>query len=329
LRKVKPEKIDTVTEFYEVPEEGVSANLVVQSPTSASGEKDYPKAAVAGPGPNFPDESPKTDLNKSLSLPRSRVNNGNSNNNNGKRFEVVKENQNAAISNSQLTHERDRTGREIAEFTPDFGNVSISERFHLMIQQLGFTPSLEQPVVIGVASSVRGEGRTTVALGLANALSEQTPLPVLLLEADLTQPVLANGLEMTNLGLCEYLRGELPIHCDTLNDLTIMFAGEVNGEALKTLRSSRLDDLFDELVRQYAVIVVDLPPLAMIAESSRLLNQVDRVLMVTQAGVTPARLVRSAMALIPEEKRSGVVLNRTRPAFGPFHWLSRLFHRTI
>jgi Mrp family chromosome partitioning ATPase len=108
-----------------------------------------------------------------------------------------------------------------------------------------------------------------------------------------------------------------------------MFAGEANGEALKTLRSSRLDDLFDELVRQYAVIVVDLPPLAMIAESSRLLNQVDRVLMVTQAGVTPARLVRSAMALIPEEKRSGVVLNRTRPAFGPFHWLSRLFHRTI
>jgi Mrp family chromosome partitioning ATPase len=320
---LKPENIDTAKEFYEVPEESSPSNLALQGPTLSSEEKDYTKAAAAGS--NFPDDSSKTDLNKSLSLPRSRVNNSNS----SKRFEVVKEGQSAAISNDRLTRETDRSGREIAEFTPDFGNVSISERFHLMIQQLGFTPSLEQPVVIGVTSSVRGEGRTTVALGLANALAEQTPLPVLLLEADLTQPALANGLEMTNLGLCEYLRGELPIHCDTLNDLNVMFAGEANGEALNTLRSSRMDDLFDELVRQYAVIVVDLPPLAMIAESSRLLNQIDRVLMVTQAGVTPARLVRSAMALIPEEKRSGVVLNRTRPAFGPFHWLSRLFHRTI
>lgn len=232
-----------------------------------------------------------------------------------------------------LTKPKKRHQPTGSRLTPDFDNSSLTERFHVMFQQLGFIPSLEQPLVIGVTSSVRGEGRTTVALGLATAISMQIPLPVLLVEADVVQPILATDLGSNNQGLCEYLRDELTleeaIHQEALNELAVMFAGDLNGQALKTLRSNRLEELFAELIEQYAVIVVDLPPLAMTAESSRLISQLDHVLMVVQAGSTPSRLVKAALDLVPEDKRAGVVLNQTRPSFGPFHWLGKLFHKVV
>ncbi len=222
---------------------------------------------------------------------------------------------------------------QITGEAPKFANATPAERFHIITRQLGLVPSLEQPLVLGITSSVRGEGRTTVALGLATAISQQTPLPVLLVEADIAQPALALEMEFINKGLCEYLRGELridrAIEQNALNDLSIMFAGEANGQSLQTLRSARLDDLFNQLSHTFAVVIVDLPPLAVTAEVSRLITQVDQVLMVVQAGVTPASLARSALQLVPEEKRTGVVLNRTRPAFGPFHWLNRLLHKVV
>ncbi len=188
-------------------------------------------------------------------------------------------------------------------------------------------------MVLGVTSSVRGEVRTTVALDLAAALSQQTPQPVLLIEADIAQPALAMELGASNIGLCENLRGEIrfdrAVKPNALNDLSILFAGEANDQALKTLRSARLEDLFAQLVREFAVIIVDLPPLALTAELSRLITQVDPVLMVVLAGATPARLARAALELIAEDKRTGVVLNRIRPAFGPFHWLFRLFRKVV
>lgn len=220
-----------------------------------------------------------------------------------------------------------------SRLTPDFSNSSLTERFHVMFQQLGFTPSLEQPLVLGVTSSVRGEGRSTVALGLASAISMQIPAPVLLVEADIVQPNLAKDLKLENQGLCEYLRDELPledaIHPQALSELSIMLAGDANNQPLRTLRSGKLNLLFEELVQEYAVVVVDLPPLAMTAESSRLISQLDHVLMVVQAGATPSRLVKAALDLVPEEKRTGVVLNQVHPPFGPFHWLARLFHKVV
>jgi Mrp family chromosome partitioning ATPase len=220
-----------------------------------------------------------------------------------------------------------------SRLTPDFNDSSLTERFHVMFQQLGFTPSLAQPLVLGVTSSVRGEGRTTVALGLATAISMQIPQPVLLVEADIIQPTLASDLQLENQGLCEFLRDELPleeaVHTEALNELSILFAGDANGQALKTLRSGKLNLLFDELVEQYAVVVVDLPPLAMTAEASRLISQLDHVLMVVQASSTPSRLVKAALDLVPEDKRTGVVLNQIRPPFGPFHWLAKLFHKVV
>ena len=91
------------------------------------------------------------------------------------------------------------------------------------------------------------------------------------------------------------------------------------------LRSERLDKLVKILSQQSAVVVVDLPPMATTGEAARVISQLDRVLMVVEAGKTPAKLVQSALELIPDEKLAGVLLNRTKPAFGFFHRIKGLF----
>ncbi len=210
-----------------------------------------------------------------------------------------------------------------------FENVSFLEHFHLIFRQLGITPNLETPTVLGVTSSVRGEGRTLTALGLAQAMSLQIPLPIVLLEADITKPTLAADLGLLNRGLSEYLRDELSfadlLQSTAMADLSIILAGDAQKDALRLLRSDRLVGLLNLLTQQYAAIIVDMPPLSTLAESTRLMSFLDEVLMVVDANSTPSRLVKAALNVIPVDKRAGVILNRTLTPLGPLKWLRKIF----
>ena len=208
----------------------------------------------------------------------------------------------------------------------------LEEYFHQITQRLELTLDPTRPLVLGVASAVRGEGRTTVAMGLAASIAKQLPVKVVLLEADLENPVLAMDLQLPNIGLSEYMRGEIEFQDlfkeTTLPDFTVILAGDCKGEVLKTLRNEYFDKIITMLRYRFAVIIVDLPPMAKIGEAIRIINQTDLVLMVVKAGSTPEKQVKAALELVPEEKLIGVVLNRTRPAFGLFSSLGRFFKRS-
>lgn len=223
-----------------------------------------------------------------------------------------------------------RTSKKLKKaLEADYDRVKLDYQFHRIVQQLEVLPSMEAPLLIGITSTLRGEGRTTIAMGLASAISQEIPLPVVLLETDLTNPSLAEDLSIPNRGLSEYLRGELELddltQSTALPDMAVIVAGDCKGQALRILRSERLSNLVSILSQQFAAIIVDLPPMSMTGEAARVISQLDRVLMVVEAGSTPNKLVRTALELIPEDKMAGVLLNRTRPAFGFFQWVKRLF----
>ena len=206
--------------------------------------------------------------------------------------------------------------------------TALDKQFQRIIQQLKMTPGLEQPLVMGIASAVRGEGRTTVALGMATAIAQMIPLPVVVLEADLEHPTLAKDMNLVNNGLSEFLRGEREwddaIQPTAKADLMVIAAGDGQSNPMELLRSERLTFLIALLSQHFAAIIVDLPPLSSVGEAARIINQLDQVLMVVEAGSTPAPLVKNYMELVPQEKIAGVILNRTRPAFGLNHWVKRL-----
>jgi Mrp family chromosome partitioning ATPase len=195
-------------------------------------------------------------------------------------------------------------------------DISLNEEFYHRIQQeFRASPEVGDPLVVGITSSVRKEGRTTIALGIASAISTSIPSPVVLLEGDLANPNLAEELGIENVGLSEYLRGEIPLESvarlTALADMWIIPAGDCQGQDLKTLRSERLTKLFAYLRQEYAAIIVDMPPIVQTAQAARIAGFLDRIMLVAMSGSTPKGLIKSSLAAIPTEKQAGIIMNRT------------------
>jgi Mrp family chromosome partitioning ATPase len=205
----------------------------------------------------------------------------------------------------------------------------LDARLYRVYEQLDEEPSLDNPLVIGITSSLRGEGRSTVALGFASIVARSVPFPVLLVETDLGQgsSFLSEDNTAYENTLANYLRGETSFdelaHQSGVGELHYIPAGIENKQALRLLRSNRLDDLFERARRRFGVIVLDMPPMVLSAEVGRLISLSDKVIMVVEAGSTPRRLVASNLEYLGADKLGGIVLNRTTPS-GP-RLLRKLF----
>jgi len=182
--------------------------------------------------------------------------------------------------------------------------------------------------VIGVTSAVRGEGRTTTALGLALAIARDLGLRVLLVELDLQHPVLAQELQVTGVpGLADAanapeLIGSAVRHLEACG-VDVLPAGRAPVAISRLLRSATLRDLIATARTVYHVIVLDMPPALSNSDVVPLSGLTDGVLMVVRSGVTPARLVEQATARFPAGMVKGIILSGQHSKIP--NWLRRLF----
>jgi capsular exopolysaccharide synthesis family protein len=179
-----------------------------------------------------------------------------------------------------------------------------------------------------VTSAAPREGKTTVAsnLALAAAIGGQTK--VLLLEADLRRPTLANKLDLAPIpGLAELLTHDirvpeatqrLPVPTWTGGDedstLDIIVAGAVPPNPSELLESKKMADLLDRLAATYDLIVVDTPPVSVVSDAMPLVSYVDGVMVVSSVGTSTrhgAHHVRHELESL-RAPTLGVVINRVR-----------------
>lgn len=184
------------------------------------------------------------------------------------------------------------------------------------------------PQVVGVCSTARGEGKTTVAMGLATALARRHQSHVLLVEGDLGNATLAKDLRKEmGPGLAECLRGEADldavIQTTPTENLFIITAGQAGDDPISMLGGSNLKELVLILRSRYPHIIVDMPAVLEGEEVGRLVDLVDGVILVIAAGLVPIDVIDSGVAAIGKDKLMGVILNRAHSA-SP-RWLSRIF----
>lgn len=202
---------------------------------------------------------------------------------------------------------------------------SLEERFRQLFVSLDLP--LEPYPIIGVTSSVRGEGRTTVALGLARTLAHDLDEPVVLIEADLEQPSLAQKLEIPNSpGLVDVLEGtsrlESLLHPAEENLFVVPAGNASAADAGRLLR--RLPEVapFDSRVSLPGVVVMDLPPIVNSSYAAIAASASDAVVLVVGAGATPIHVVREAVSRLQDKPPAGIVLNGTHTSIPK--WLSGL-----
>jgi Mrp family chromosome partitioning ATPase len=176
------------------------------------------------------------------------------------------------------------------------------------------------PWAMGIGSSVRGEGRTTAALGLAFAITRETGSQVALLDLDLENPSISADYQPgTTLGILEFLRGE----CELEDTFRVAADGKIvivpgNSGWRQTAISPSLDDLavklrhmmpeiIEDLKSRFNYIIVDLPPVLSSLQTERITANLNGTIMVVRSGVTPMNLIQESVDLMGDENLLGII----------------------
>ena len=165
----------------------------------------------------------------------------------------------------------------------------------------------EHPV-LGVTSAIAGEGKTTIASGLAAALAEddallgfgREPAAILLIECNEGAPPQDPRLAARpGPGLIQLLRGECApdaaIQEADIERLSILPLGEPAHNFPLAICTAALPDVISQLRSRFGLIVLDLPAVLNSTDTEVLARLADQLVLVVSAEVTPAKLVREAV----------------------------------
>ncbi len=173
--------------------------------------------------------------------------------------------------------------------------------------------------LIGVSSAVHGEGKTSIAAGIATAIAVDTGERTLLMECDFSS---RHGIgEIFRLrpgtGLAEWMSGDADlrlVRASPFDNAFLLPAGGVGMDATRLMYRLGDHDVIGQLRSSFRNIVIDLPPMNDIAYSSLAGHLADHVLLVVQYGRTTVEDLEKAMFLLGRDRVGGVILNRFEPS---------------
>ncbi len=204
--------------------------------------------------------------------------------------------------------------------TPAAGPGLSPDVFRQAYVSMGLTP--DSCPVVGVTSSIRGEGRTTAAVGLASTLSSDLGMRVLLVEVDIERPALAQRFGLPQgPGLVDALREGghiLDVMRPVTETLSVVTGGAASPETPRILHQLPRRDPFHGYNGGPEITILDLPPIMNYSYGPLAARIADAVLLVVRAGVTPSDIVREAVARLEDRPPRGVILNGARSVLPPW-----------
>ncbi len=170
--------------------------------------------------------------------------------------------------------------------------------------------------IILVTSSVPSEGKTTLAMNLALAMSQLSK--VLLIDADMRRPSVAKsiGAERNRPGLSQYISDTAKIsECVrriSNSKLHVMTAGIIPPNPLEMLSSKRFDDSIENLSKAFTHIVIDCAPALAVSDALVLAQKADAVIYVVRSDSTPYQAAQNGLKRLRRVGAPiiGSVLNR-------------------
>ncbi|MBX4908518.1 MULTISPECIES: polysaccharide biosynthesis tyrosine autokinase [Rhizobium] len=176
--------------------------------------------------------------------------------------------------------------------------------------------------VIGVVSSLPGEGKSTTAINFAKLLAMQGAR-CLLIDADMRNPGATRAIgRHAEAGLLEAIVDNRPLKDLILLDPKTKLAflptvARYRVPHSSELLASRGMDQLLELARQsFDYIIVDLPPLAPVVDARAINPKLDAVVFVIEWGKTSRKVVQSTLLSEPDlyTKCVGAILTKVDPA---------------
>jgi len=178
-------------------------------------------------------------------------------------------------------------------------NSPFAEAYRSVRTALQFSTASGAPRRLVITSSSKEEGKSTTALALAINFA-QMGKPVLIVDADLRNPVLHKLLKIDNArGLSNYLSGNVRpmevIHKTDIPNLFVMTTGPLPPNPVELLSSMKLLNLLTQCEEQFAHVIVEGPPVIGIADEIVICNQVENSVFVVESGKTRKGHAKAAL----------------------------------
>jgi non-specific protein-tyrosine kinase len=178
-----------------------------------------------------------------------------------------------------------------------------------------------------ITSPAEGEGKTLTSVNLALTFAKAFNQTVMLVDCDLRRPTVHQVLGLGNgKGLVDFLLEEQPLKDFILwpgvEQLTVIPGGRPVANSAELLGSARMKALVEELKARYddRITLMDTGPVLVGADALALAAHADCFIMVLDEGRTGMRDVKKALAMLPQEKFLGFVLNRQKNPKGKSHY---------
>jgi len=190
-------------------------------------------------------------------------------------------------------------------------------------------PKIGDGNLILVTSAVPGEGKTHTCINLALSLAAERDRTVLLVDGDVPKPHISTLFGVDRMpGLLDALGEDGPqlqelIIPTDIPRLTVLPAGKWTDYSTELLASKRMYELCREMAQRYPdrIVLIDSPPLLASTEGQVIAAIAGQVVMVVAENSTSRDDVRSALALLDEQKPINAILNKSeRPIMGGYYY---------
>ena len=169
-----------------------------------------------------------------------------------------------------------------------------------------------EPLVFVVTSSNQAEGKSTTASNVAVSFA-MMDMDTLLVDLDLRKPNIHTlwNLEKQG-GLSNMLTnvGDYTIHDVKDIPLSIITSGDIPPNPSELLASENFREALKEMKKEFQIIILDTPPVNVVADAQIAANQADGVLLVARSGNTQDGDIKLAEETLKRSgaKISGIVL---------------------
>ncbi len=183
-------------------------------------------------------------------------------------------------------------------------SFAASEAYKLLRTNLLFSFSgSEESRIVGLTSSLRGEGKSLTSMNLAYTMAE-TRKRVLLIEGDMRLPTFSNRLGLrASPGLSNLLVGmnsvvdavqpfRVALEDGNVITVDVLVSGDIPPNPSELLGSDRMQSLLRALRKHYDYIILDLPPVTAVTDALVASKLVDGMIVVVRGN----HAVRGALA---------------------------------
>lgn len=220
---------------------------------------------------------------------------------------------------NKIRQQKKQKTRAVSLITLADKSSPISEQYRTIRTNIQYAMVDRDLKTLVITSSGPSEGKSTTSANLAVVFANSGKR-VLLVDADMRKPTVAKTFSLDNVRGLSTLLGsrETVLHQvvqpSGVDNLSLMTSGPKPPNPSELLDSRRMEELLQELKRQYDLIIFDMPPVVAVTDAQIVSSKADGTIIVVRENVSKRDSLLKAKSLLEMVDASilGVVYNGSK-----------------